>query len=1113
MIQFILGKSGTGKTTWLNNKVAQLVNNGDEKLMFLVPDQSTFETEKTFLDLLGAKKSKNVLVLGFSRLCQYVFEQTGNVPVNVIDDGTRAVIMSIALEQLTEKLTLLNNSNNKSMVELMLQTLVECKKNGITTQILRDGALKVDDVTLCAKLNETALVLDTFDALVSQSYIDPLDDLTRLFNIFLQNNIFEGYTIFIDSFSGFTSQQIKVLRLLLQQSEKTYVALTLDPLTDGAEDVFATSQQTLKLLKNLAKRDFIKIEPSVKLTEYKRFTNDELVCLESGIFRNDYQKAENNPKDITIFQATDSYSECEFVARQIKKLVIEHNYLYSDITIISHDIQPYNGILNTILDKYEIPYYMDTHSGIEIKPVVRLIDSLFKIIIDNFERDDVISLLKTGLTQNTPDEISVFENYTYVWNIDHTGFKSEFTANPRGFADKFSDKDKAMLSVAERVRKSVYEPLIEFKNSVKEKNGREITTLLYELLNKIGVPDALENLYDVLESGKEKGLGAEQIRIWNMLMSVFDKTVAVTGDMYLSIKRYYELLSIQISNMQLSTIPQTIDCVTVTSAQRVRLSKQKASFLIGCVDGVFPSAPHYSGIFSTFELKILAINEIPFSEDFGDVANLETFMAYNCMTSPSHKLFMSYPSSDLLGNTFLPSSILTETAKVFPKIIALDNADFDSPLDSMWALAPAFEECAKSLSENRKELTDLYEYFENNEQYSSKIKAVKRAVNCEPFTIANPENATLLFGDNLRISASQVEKFSLCRFSYFCNYGLNIRERRKAEINPMEYGTLVHFILEKFFTIFSKEQYSQMEDEQIESFVKTTLDEYIEEYFGGKESKTNAFLYKLFVLNQNVNMLLKHIIKELAQSEFYVSDCELKIGEDIPAYTVKLPTGQNIAVCGSIDRVDVMEKNGIKYLRVVDYKTGTKKFKLSDILYGLNLQMLLYLHSIEINGSKKYGVIEPAGILYMPATTPIISADKDITNDKLESKFDSALKMNGLLLDDVEVIQGMDKTGVGKYIPVKIKLDKPVSERSLASLEQFGEIFKKLDLTVAQMGKDLYGGNIQASPVKGAHDACEYCLYDSVCTYRQSELRNSFDVKNSEVYAQIKKDFEERGDE
>ena len=1112
MLQFIFGKSGTGKTTLINNKIRELVSSNNNKIIMLVPDQSTFETEKTFLDLLGARKSKDVLVLGFSRLCQFVFEKTGNVPANVIDDGTRAVIMSIALEQLTEKLNLLKNYSGKSVAELMIQTLTDCKKNGITTDMLRSVVEKIEDETLKAKLSETALVLDTFDALVSQSYIDSLDDLTRLVNILSENNIFSGYTIFIDSFSGFTVQQLKVLRILMSQSKETYISLTLDPVSDGREDVFATSQQTYRVLKNIAKLDSIQIKPPVKLCDNRRFLNDELTALESGIFRNDYETLEKNPDNITMFAASNTYSECEFAARQIKRLVIENNYLYSDITVICHDIEPYRGILDEIFDKYEIPYFMDRNKDVEVKPVVRFVTSLFKMILNDFERDDVLSLLKTGLTGNSPDDISVFENYVFVWNINNSAFKSEFSQNPSGFADKFSNNDINYLKIAESVRKSVIEPATAFKSEIKDKNGREITKLLYELLCTMGVPEALKKMYDILESGKEKGLGAEQIRIWNSFMTVLDKMAAAIGDTYLSAKRYYELLTIQISAMELSDIPRTIDSVTVTTAQRVRLSKQKASFLIGCVDGSFPAVPHCSGIFSSFELKILSLNEISLSDDFNKIANLETFMAYSCMTSPSDKLFLSYPTADLLGNTFLPSVIMTETAKVFPDIITLDSADFDSPENSMWSARPAFEECAKSLSDNRQVLKDLYDYFVNDKKFSNKIKAVRRAVDSEPFKIENTKNAELLFGSSLRISASQIEKFSLCRFSYFCNYGLNIRKRRRAEINSLEYGTLVHYMLENFFTQYNKEQYSLMSDEEIENFADCTLDKYTEHYLGGKENKSSSFMYRLSALRQNVVLLLKHIVKELVQSEFYAADCELKIGSDIPAYTLKLPTGQNIAVCGSIDRVDLMESNGIKYLRVVDYKTNSKKFKLSDILYGLNLQMLLYLHSVEQNGKSRYGDIIPAGVLYMPATVPSISADKTTTGKQIENKLDSGLKMNGLLLDDITVIKGMDKSGKGTYIPVKIDFDTPVSDRSIATLEQFGKIFKKLDITAAQMGEALYGGQIQASPVKGAHDACEYCPYDSICSYRQSKPRNTFDVKNDVVFEKIEKELAERGE-
>lgn len=1112
MLRFILGKSGTGKTTYIYDKITELVKGGNDKILMLVPDMSSFETEKDFLNLLGARLSKNVKVFGFSRLCRYVFEQTSNLPKNIIDSGTRTVIMNIALEQLTEKLKLLKTKNTKSLTEIMLQTLSDCKKNNISTNMLYEASHSVKDETLSRKLYETALVLDTFDAIVSQSYIDPLDDLTRLFNILSENNIFENYTVFIDSFSGFSAQQLKVLRLIILHSTNTFAALTLDPESDGREEVFATSQATYKTLKNLAKKDFIEIKTPVKLTENNKFLNSELDTLEKSIFRNNIEPDFSNPKNIVLYSASDRYEECEFVARQIKSMVIEENRLYSDISVICHDTEPYSGIINTVFDKYDIPYFMDTHSDIEVKPVVRFINSVFRIIFDNFEREDVISLLKTGLTDNFSEEISIFENYIYVWNVNNSGFKAEFNQNPRGFAPSMSKADENNLHIAEKVRKSVVEPLLRFKENIKDKNGREITELLYNLLTEMKVQDSLNRMYDVLESEGEKGLGAEQIRIWNFIMEAFDKTVAVIGETVLSPKRYYELLSIQISSIELMQIPQTLDSVTITTAQRVRMSKQKVSFLIGCVDGVFPAVPHCSGVFSSFELKVLSLNDVKLSEDFSDLANLETFMAYCCMTSPSDKLYMSCPSADLLGTPYNPSVIFEEACRAFPEIKLLDKTDFNRKMDSMYAVQPAFEEYARSLSENFCELKGLGDYFSADMHYSSKAEAVLRATDSAPFKIENPDIAEKLFGENLRISASQIEKFSLCRFAYFCNYGLNIRERRRAEINPMEYGTLVHFVLERFFTKYKKSDYSSMSDDSLNSFISSVLESYTEEYFGGAESRTKAFLYKLKVLSDNVFVLLKHIVTELSQSDFEVSDCELKIGSDIPSYTVNLPDGHKIAVCGSVDRVDVMEKNGEKYLRVIDYKTGSKQFKLSDILYGLNLQMLLYLYSIKLNGVEKYGEIIPSGTLYMPSTVPVISAESTISEEKIASEIDSSLKMNGLLLDDITVIKGMDKSEAGRYIPVKIKLDTPVSQRSIASLEQFGKIFKKLESLVMAMGKELYSGKIQASPAKGAHDACEYCPYDSVCAYRMSEPKNTFDVTNDEVYSAIDSELE-KGDE
>lgn len=1107
MLRFILGKSGTGKTALIYDKIAELVDDGNDKILMLVPDQSSFETEKAFLNILGAKNSKNVFVAGFSKLCRYVFEKTGNIPKNVLDNGTRGVIMNLALEQLTEKLSLLKAKNSKGICDVLLQTLADCKKNNISTDKLRQSAMKIEDGTLKTKLNETALVLDTFDAIVAQSYIDPLDDLTRLADILSDNKIFCGYTIFVDSFSGFTAQQLKVLRIIFSQCADTYISLTLNPNSKEEEDVFSTSYNTYNTIKKLAKADNIDLKTPIRLTEQKRFENEELSFLEENIFRKRIKQYDKAPENIVIYKADNTYNECEFVARQIKNLVMKKGYLYSDITVISHDIEPYIGILNVMFDKYEIPYFIDCRSDIEVKPLIRFVYSFFRIILNNFEREDVISLLKTGLTQISEEEINTLENYLYVWNINNSDFLREFTNNPKGFSSDFSDEDTERLADLERIRKSIVEPIFAFKNEAKDKNGREITELLYNIFTAIGVQESINRMYDTLETVAGKGLGAEQVRIWNMFVDILDKMVAVVGEMPLSIKRYFELLSIQISAMELSQIPQTIDSVNFTSAQRVRLSKQKATFLIGCCEGEFPAVPHSSGVFSQFELKLLSINDLNICDDFASLTNLESFMTYCCINSPSQRLYVSYPMSDMLGNRNNPSSIVNDTAKIFPQITAYDSLDFSSLEHSMYSVQSAFEAYARVLKNQPNGLKNLREIFSRNPEYLSKVNALERAVAGSPFKIENRDNTHLLFGDTLNISASQIEKFNLCRFSYFCSYGLRIKERRKAEINPMEYGTLVHFVLEKFFSAFEKRQYCEMSDKEISDFISATLNNYTDTYFGGADSKTGAFLYRISVVKENLFLLLKHMTEELCQSDFEVADCELGIGKDIPAYTLKLPTGESIAIYGSVDRVDIMEKDGTKYLRIVDYKTSAKEFKLSDILYGLNLQMLLYLYSVKTNSKERYGEVSPAGILYMPAVSPVISVGKSATEDYIEKELDKAFKMNGLLLNDVEIIRGMDKSENAKYIPAQIKLDTAVSKRSLATIEQFGKIFNKLDLITAQMGRELYNGNIQASPVSGAHDACEYCPYDSVCAYHKNEPRVTFDVPNDIVFEEIDKEL------
>ena len=1096
MIRFVLGKSGTGKTQYLYDKLSELAKEGDNRIIMLVPDQSTFETEKDFLEILGAKLSKNVMVFGFSRFCQYVFEQTQIECKNVIDDSTRSVVMSLALEQINDNLEMFADGyEKKSVIDMMLSALKECKKSRISTQALRNAATLINDVTLKTKLAETALIIDTFDAIVAQSYIDPLDNLTKVFNILNENNLFSGFTLAVDSFSGFSVQQLDVLKLLFVQCKSVYVSLALDSLADNNDSLFAVTNDTYKRLKNIAKSADVDIKTPVKLSENYRAESDELQFLEKNIFRTKPEISDTENKDITLYSATDVYSECEFVARKISELVIEKGCLYSDISVVCRDIKPYSGILNTIFEKYEIPFFMDMSFDIYIKPVIRYVCSIFAIILNGWQKDDVLSLLKTGLTQNSVEEISAFENYVYVWNINGSSFKNEFRNNPKGFSDKLSKSDEKILESAEKVTYSLVTPLEKFREGIKDKTCKEITTLLYELLEELDVTKAISDMYDELEKNGDISQAREQIRIWNLLMEAFDKTVAVAGDMKISPKRYFELLSLRLSSIEIADIPRTVDSVTVGTALRVRLSDCKILFLIGCIDGVFPAVPHTSGVFSSFELKILALNNLNFGDDPSELSDLEIFMAYKSLTAPSEKLFASYYKSDLLGNSYQPSSIINEISKIFPSLPVLDDVDVKTPENSVWAALPAFEEFATGIKNLSSENQTLKKYFSENKKYTDKYNALIRACESSPFEFADVQNSALLFGDNLNISASQIEKFSLCRFSYFCNYGLNIRERRKAEINPLEYGTFIHYIMENLFSNISKEEFCSMSEDDITAECDRILEEYVNSYFGGEENNTPRFMYRFTKIRENVHFLVLHMINELKNSGFTPVDCELGIGSDIPTYSITLKTGQKINIRGSVDRVDMLSKDGVNYIRIIDYKTGSKQFRLSDILYGLNLQMLIYLYAIRLNGSDRYGEVTPAGILYMPATTPFITADNKMDEEKISEEVEKKLRMNGVILNSLDVLDNCDTA----YISYKTKDGTLSSGGTLASLEEFGMIFRKLDMTIAEMGRKLYSGDVNAKPLKGGHDACEYCPYDSVCAFHRNGCVNTYSVKNNEV--------------
>ncbi len=1115
MLHFVTGTSGVGKTKYLYDKICELVKCGEEKLMVIVPDQSSFNTEKAFLELLGEKLSRNIKVFGFSRLCDYVFEQTGNRFLSFADEGVRNVVMNVAIEQVGDKLDLFSKRATKTdLTELMLNSVKEYKKCSITSSQLYEVSEKIADVTLSKKLYETALLYDAYDAILSQSYIDPLDSINRIVDVLKTTPLFEDYTVAVDSFYGFTAQEYEVLEILMKQSRDMFITLTTDDLNGSNGDLFFVTDRTKKRLTRIANENNISISKPVALYENHRAKGEDLKKVEENAFRLEKTENEYVGDSLTVYEAQSIYDEAEFVARNIKKLIIECGYEYGDIAVVTRDSNKYLGVLDTVFDKYGISYFMDKPQDIDTKPLIKFIMACFNVVISGFDKEDVLTLLKTGLTDISVEEIADFENYLFTWDISGKMFFNEFKLSPKGFADDMSDSDKEQLSSIENTRKTIIDALRSFYFDTKDATACEISKALMKLIYRLHCKENLLKMCDTLERENELELCSEQVRLYNLFVSILDKMVGVIGDYRISVKRFSELLHINFVNTDISFIPRSLDQVDIGSADRSLVDNKKVVFVIGAIDGEFPHTPVESGVFSDDERNILNAYGLTMSDSVEQLVPTEKYLAYKALSSAREKLYISYYNFSLSGERLSPSVIVSDLPDFLSGIRLYSSVD-NTIFDYMWSKQSAFDYFVKRINSNNPDIKKLKEYFKADDKYCDTLNCIERALDKEPLRINDEKLAKKLFNPQMTLSASQVDNFHLCKFEYFCKYGLRVRERRQAKIDSLEYGTLMHFLLEEFLKKHKDDDFSAITETVVENEVSQLLDLYIESHLGGKDSKNKRFLYIYYRMKRTAVRIILRLVEEFSQSKFRPSDFELNIGEDIPSYTLKVNDEISVKIRGSIDRVDIMENNGKKFIRVIDYKTGKKKYSLSDVLYGINLQMLIYMSAINSTGKDYFnGEIIPAGVLYMPAVAPSVNVGTKGLNVAV-SDSNKDKKMHGIILDDVDVVKGMEKEAQGVYIPVSMKGDILVDKSgSLATLAEFGALFSQVDKMIKEMALSLTSGDISAVPAKGTYDACAWCPYLSVCGYKDGDSCREVQKYGKEfVYGTIMREEENDGEE
>ena len=1097
MLKLILGRSGTGKLFEVYNRLQALIASGaNGPLMVIVPEQASFETEKFLLDKLGAEDAAQVQVLSFTRLVETVFRGCGEPTGKRLDDGARLLLLSQAMIEVSDHLRLYRAQTKRTdCLAQMAMLLSQCKQAAVSAEMLTALSEQMDGGVLKDKLAECGLILSAYEALLAGGYVDPLDDLSAATALLREHPLLAGAHIFVDSFSGFTACEFACLEVLMQQAADMTVtlctdSLQLDPASDG---VFDHPIITGHKLIELAGRHHITVATPTVLRNNHRATNEELRLLEQHLFDAEPFSSDEATAFVRVSTYADAFEESEAAARVIRSLVRD-GYRYRDIAVCARNIDDYDGVLDVVMNRLGIPYFRDHTDDIMSDALITLVTAALKITCDRAETDDLITIAKTGLVGIGAASCATLENYIFTWRIRYGGWADEWGWNPDGMTVREAANTPARLAHLNRLRRRLIDPIDRLSRTISGDGltGRQFAEAIYRYLQSAGAERMTAFFAAAYEKRGEQEKADRVRRVWDLLMDQLDKMALVFRDTVLSKERLAELMTIALQTVEFGKIPQTLDSVQVGSPDRMRFSGPKAVLLLGVNEGVFPAYPSQNGLFSEIEQRQLAAWGLELTDSTDRQFAQERFFAYTAVSAPSERVYLSYVQADAAGEAAYPSALIETVKAVFPHVSGEDRSDVPFPENEQ----DAFSRFAEQHRHPDVYTASIEQLLGENPAYAPRLKAVEQMTARAPFAFADADNAKAFFGNDMRLSPSKVNRFHECRFAYFCEYGLRVKPREVAELDALRFGTVAHHVMETLLPTYAKQGFDKVKKAQVAADAKATIDTYVEEQLGGTDNKPARFSYLLTKLAATCGALLWQVVQEFRQSRFVPVDYELPIGTadepdapHIDPVILTLPDGARVRVQGTVDRVDVCDIDGQSYVRVVDYKTGTKEFKLSDVMAGINLQMLIYLFAICQNGEARYGHVDPAGILYLPAKLPFIRCERDTDEKDAENEQIKAMKMNGLLLDNPEVIRAMEHDVGGLFIPAKMNAaGLPDARSSVASLERFGLLKNKIEKLLCDMASTLRSGDIAAVPtVSDGHSACDWCALRSVCGHEAED--------------------------
>ncbi|MGV8147126.1 MAG: helicase-exonuclease AddAB subunit AddB [Alkaliphilus sp.] len=1147
-IKYIIGRSGAGKTHHIISEINERINaTAENNLILIVPEQFTLQAERDLIKKMKKEGIIQVEVLSFSRLAHKVFNEVGGLSKTHINDIGKQMILRKLLNELGEDLTIYKKAyRQEGFITKLNDVIIEMKQHDIEVIDLLELNEKRDESNdtfsrlnensiISMKMKDITLIFQAFNNYLEKRYIDTEDYINLLIEKIKEASFLKDSEIWIDSFHKMTPQTMKIVEELAKTAKEITITFTMDVGEDErSSDLFQTVKNTFNNTRKMAKRQNISEEILDLDNKNNKSTKSEVIKhIEKELYAHPYEKFVDKTEDIKIFEAVNTYQEVENVAIEIINLVREHDYRWRDVAVITADSKGYNPLIKRAFEEYRIPFFMDEKRKIIEHPILELILSAIDIVSKNFRYDDVFRYLKTELSNVEKDEHEKLENHVLRygirgdrWQKDHFGIELASEERENSFNIEINE-----------LRKKVILPLAKFRKSTKTKmQVSKITSELLKLLTDLQIEKKLIKWIDELKDSKRYDYANENTQIWNTVSAILEQMVEILGDNTVNLKEYGEILKAGFIASEIGVIPATIDQVLVGSIERSRSHDLKALFVVGVNDGILPSINDNSGILEEHERLQLRERGINLGLYSSSRIYEEKLAIYLAIAKPNERLFLSYALADAEGKALRQSLIIDKIKKIFSEIevgstansviettnnITIPSSTFKYLIEK---LRKTIDEDANYFDETWK---SVFAWYANNTKWESKLEMAIEGLfhDNQPKNI-NSEKTKKLYGEQIKTSISRLERFSNCPFSHYIAYGLRPSERKKYEFTHMDAGNLFHRAIDDFGKLVREKElvWNELEPDETKLIFDEVLDRIDQDFAKGILSSTYRYKYQFELIRRVCKKAIEVLTTHLKKGDFVPLGFEISFGEgkEYPPIIVELASGEKVYIEGKIDRVDYMQDENDEelYIKIIDYKSGSKNIDFNEVFHGLQMQLLMYINAIMLGIKAEGANALPAGIFYFKIDNPLIStSEKD--KEKIEKEINKTLKMKGLAVNDVKVLRSIDRDmgANSEVISAGIKKDNTVSARSsVLSGEDFEYAIEYVNHKAKKICESMLSGEMAVYPTKNKNiTACTYCEFSYVCQFdtliESNRYKNISKKSKEEIIEKIKKELEVNADD